>query len=93
MNEKPITSRLTAKGQTTIPQEVREILKLQPGDTIRFVVLDDAVEIIARNKPASSLFGRLSSYSKAGTDVADYRNSVDAMFSEDEDAPNGDVAA
>jgi AbrB family looped-hinge helix DNA binding protein len=28
---------MTSKGQTTVPAEVREILKLKPGDKIRYV--------------------------------------------------------
>ncbi|MGH6899369.1 MAG: AbrB/MazE/SpoVT family DNA-binding domain-containing protein [Geminicoccaceae bacterium] len=28
------TSRITSKGQTTIPREVREKLSLQPGDVV-----------------------------------------------------------
>jgi AbrB family looped-hinge helix DNA binding protein len=31
-------SRVTSKGQTTIPKEIRKYLHLQPGDKIDFVV-------------------------------------------------------
>jgi len=30
------TGTLTSKGQTTIPREVREFLKLKPGDKLEF---------------------------------------------------------
>jgi AbrB family looped-hinge helix DNA binding protein len=38
-------SRLTAKGQTTIPREVREKLELKPGDLIAFEIQGDAVQL------------------------------------------------
>lgn len=31
-----ITSKLTTKSQATIPQKVREILNLKPGDSVAF---------------------------------------------------------
>lgn len=31
-----VTSRLTSKGQTTIPRSVRDELKLREGDTLEF---------------------------------------------------------
>lgn len=38
-----LTSRLTQKGQTTIPLEIRNILSLKPGDNISFFVDKDKV--------------------------------------------------
>lgn len=35
-----LTSRLTAKGQTTIPKSVRESLELTEGDSISFELRD-----------------------------------------------------
>ena len=34
-------SKLTSKGQITVPKVVRETLSLQPGDRLRFVIHDD----------------------------------------------------
>lgn len=34
-------SKLTSKGQTTIPKEIRDALGLKPGDRIRFILEDD----------------------------------------------------
>jgi antitoxin PrlF len=31
-------STITAKGQTTVPKEIRDRLKLKPGDKIEYVV-------------------------------------------------------
>ncbi len=42
---------ITTKGQTTIPKEIREHLKLHAGDRIDFLI-DDSGEVIVR--PATS---------------------------------------
>lgn len=33
-----LTSRVTAKGQTTIPKEIRERLGTKPGDRVAFIL-------------------------------------------------------
>jgi AbrB family looped-hinge helix DNA binding protein len=45
-------STVTAKGQTTIPGEVRRAVGLRPGDRIHYTVLEDGT-IIARVKNRS----------------------------------------
>jgi len=52
MNE----SKITAKGQTTLPKAVREALSLNPGDKVRYFVHDDEVRI-RKVLPISRLFG------------------------------------
>jgi antitoxin PrlF len=37
---------MTAKGQTTIPREVRAAMGLEPGDTIRFLVVDGRARML-----------------------------------------------
>ena len=37
------TSKVTSKGQVTIPSTIREILKLEPGSTVMFKVTDRGV--------------------------------------------------
>lgn len=39
--------RLTAKGQVTIPQDVREKLNFQPGIDLEFVIVEDGVLVRA----------------------------------------------
>lgn len=39
-------SKLTSKGQVTIPAEVREHLALEAGDSIEFVVLDNGTVVV-----------------------------------------------
>jgi antitoxin PrlF len=38
-------SKVSVKSQTVIPREVREQLKLKPGDTLRYRVTEDGVLI------------------------------------------------
>ena len=54
MNE----SRITAKGQTTLPESVREALSLNTGDKVRYFVNDDEVRI-RKALPISRLNGAL----------------------------------
>ncbi len=51
------TSKITSKGQTTIPIEVREFLKLKPGDRLRYIRSNNAVELRAKTGRASDLAG------------------------------------
>ena len=39
------TAKVMAKGQVTIPKRIRELLKLENGDYVTFVVNKDKVEI------------------------------------------------
>ena len=41
-----ITSRLTSKAQTTIPQAVRSALRVGPGDDLAYVIEDGRVVLI-----------------------------------------------
>ncbi len=51
-------SKITQKGQTTIPKKIRKEVGLKPGDTVRYSVRDGIIQI----RPlvsAKSLFGAL----------------------------------
>lgn len=39
-------STVTAKGQTTLPKDVRAALSIKPGDKLRYLVLDGEVRIL-----------------------------------------------
>ena len=54
-----ISSTLTARGQTTIPAEIRKKLALKPGDRILYLEEDGRVRIVAADKRASDLKGFL----------------------------------
>jgi AbrB family looped-hinge helix DNA binding protein len=50
------TATMTSKGQTTIPKDIREKLRLKPGDRIHFVTLPDGtVRLLAQNLPIAAL--------------------------------------
>jgi len=48
-----ITSKLTSKSQTTVPQAVRKALSLKPGDDLAYEIADGRV-ILTRAAPAIS---------------------------------------
>ena len=51
-------STVTAKGQTTLPKDVRAALHLQPGDKVRYLLLDGEVRIL-RARSVGELEGAL----------------------------------
>ena len=40
------TARLTSKGQLVIPKDIREYMRLQPGDRLDFIIKDDGEVVI-----------------------------------------------
>lgn len=54
------TATLTSKGQTTIPREIREHLRLRPGDRMEFVIDETGrVVVIPISLDAAELAGIL----------------------------------
>jgi len=51
-------STVTARGQTTLPKDVREALELQAGDRLRYLLLDGEVRLI-KVRPVMTLEGVL----------------------------------
>jgi AbrB family looped-hinge helix DNA binding protein len=49
------TSRLSSKGQVTIPREVRTALHLDPGDLVAYEVKDDKA-ILRRAEPFDAAY-------------------------------------
>lgn len=54
-----LSSTITAKGQTTIPAEIRKKLDLKPGDRLLYIEEDGKVRIIAGDKRTKDLKGLL----------------------------------
>jgi antitoxin PrlF len=50
-------SALTAKGQATIPRAIRDYLRLEPGDRIRFFIHPDGTVAILPKIPTAALKG------------------------------------
>jgi len=53
-----IESSITKKGQTTLPKPVREMLGVQAGDRVRYVIADGEVRLLPV-RPISRLYGLL----------------------------------
>ena len=56
---KPLISRLTSKGQATIPADVRKALRLKPGDRVAFEIAGHKVTL-RRVDPLDRAFMKLS---------------------------------
>ena len=61
-----IESRITSKGQTTMPKAVRKALSVQPGDRVRYLIPDGEVRIVPV-RPVTRLFGILRHDGPAAT--------------------------
>ncbi len=71
-------AKITAKGQTTIPQDVRAALRVGPGDLIAWEVEDDGTATVRRVQPMDieylrALEGTLGEWSGAADEEA-YRD-------------------
>jgi len=70
-------SRITSKGQATIPRAVRDHLGLKPGDQVKFFVHPDGSVVLLPKLPAAALKGFLKSNRRAVT-IADMDKAVAA---------------
>jgi AbrB family looped-hinge helix DNA binding protein len=52
-------SALSVKGQATIPKAIRDHLKLQPGDRVKFFIHPDGSVVILPKLPVTALKGML----------------------------------
>ena len=57
-----VTSKVSVKGQSTIPGEIRKFLGLKAGDTIGFEIIENRV-MIRKLQPLDAAFLRLASES------------------------------
>jgi bifunctional DNA-binding transcriptional regulator/antitoxin component of YhaV-PrlF toxin-antitoxin module len=57
-------STLTDKGQTTVPQEIREALKVKPRQRLSWSAREDGTAIVRPQPSAVHLFGSLKTRKK-----------------------------
>jgi antitoxin PrlF len=53
--------KVTSKGQVTIPKEVRDHLRIKPGDSVKIFAHPNGSAVILAVRPASELRGILKS--------------------------------
>lgn len=76
--ETAITRKLTSKSQTTIPEKIRAVLGLHPGDSVAFEVRENRNVLLRKATPidfefAKALEGTLSEWSSKNDEEA-YRD-------------------
>jgi antitoxin PrlF len=64
-------SKVSAKGRTVLPREVRERLRLKPGDTLRYRLTGDGV-LLDKATEAGNPFAVFSEWA-SGADETAYR--------------------
>mgnify|MGYP000126435784 CR=1 FL=1 len=75
-------STITTKGQTTLPKDVRLALNLQPGDKLRYLVLDNGEVRIVRSRPVAELSGLLRRSGQAPVSLEDIDAAIAAGATE-----------
>jgi antitoxin PrlF len=58
------SSTLTDKGQTTVPREIREALKVKPRQRLEWTIRPDGTALVQPQSSALGLFGSLRSEKK-----------------------------
>jgi AbrB family looped-hinge helix DNA binding protein len=81
INASPMESRLTSKGQATIPKAIRDHLGLKPGDRVKFFRHPNGSVVMLSMQPVSALRGMLA------------RPGQPALTLEDMDAGIGEAVA
>lgn len=71
-------STVTIKGQTTLPRDVRQALDLQPGDKLRYMILDGGEVRIVRSRPVAGLAGMLQRPGRAAVSLEDMDQAIAA---------------
>ena len=74
-----MATRITIKGQVTLPKQVREALLLSPGDAVEFR-LNGNGEVVLRKAPAATLTaGRRARTGQPGADAQMRRRAAELL--------------
>jgi len=80
------SAKITSKGQTTIPQEVREQLNLHSGDHVDFVVVEGGALMVPKNRSIADLAGILGKPpTGAGATLEDIDEAIGRYLAEDDE--------
>ena len=63
-------SKVSVKSQTVIPREVRDQLKLKPGDTLRYRVTDDGILLDKAAEAGDDPFAAFSEWTSEADEKA-----------------------
>jgi antitoxin PrlF len=63
-------SKVSVKSQTVIPREVREQLKLKPGDTLRYRLTDDGILLDKATEAGEDPFATFSEWTSEADEKA-----------------------
>jgi len=63
-------SKISVKSQTVIPREVRERLKLKPGDTLRYRVTEDGILLDKASEAGDDPFASFSEWTSEADERA-----------------------
>ena len=78
------TAKVTSKGQITIPKHVRESLRLQPGDKVRFEIGEDGcTQMRAMNRSIDDIVGMLKPYTTVRLTTEQIKDSARDAAAED----------
>ena len=67
---------LTSKGQMTLPKEIRDDLKVGPGDRLEITKQGDSY-LISTKKSARELFAKLPKYNGPPVSIADMEKAIE----------------
>jgi antitoxin PrlF len=76
--EGAMESSITSKGQATIPKEIRDHLRLKPGDRVKFFVHPDGTVVLLPKLPASTARGMLQRPGQRRVTVAEMEEAIAA---------------
>jgi bifunctional DNA-binding transcriptional regulator/antitoxin component of YhaV-PrlF toxin-antitoxin module len=73
------TSTVTDKGQTTVPQTVRDALGIKPRQQIQWMIQDDGTVLVRPQRSALPLFGSLLPKKKIPSRDIERQGTMDAI--------------
>lgn len=69
-------SRVTSKGQTTLPKDVRQSLQIERGDILRYVITGKDEVLIKKAQPVTALSGMLKRDGEASVSLDDMEHAI-----------------